>query len=138
MQKVIARKKHSAGVLFILLTLLGVGLLALGIACNIMILLVLGAAFAVGCIGFAVWYLTVPSAIIALDENGNLVLPRGVTIAVRDITDVFCFTASSLHRDYQFGSVTIETKTRKYKYGFVADCENVAKELNALRPQKIK
>ena len=133
MNKIIAKKKHSAGVMFILLTLLGVGLLILGIAFDIKILLFMGAIFAVGCVGFVVWYFTVPSVIIALDENRNLILPRGVVISLRDITEVSSFEAWNHRVDYTWGTITIETKTRKYKYGFVADCAEVERKINDLR-----
>ncbi len=134
--KVIAKKRHSAGVMFILLTLLGAGLLTLGIAFDIKILLFMGAIFAVGCIGFVIWYFTVPSKIITLDENRNLILPRGVVIALRDITDVSSFEAWNHRVDYTWGTVTIETKTKKYKYGFIADCAEVEKHINDLRRGK--
>ena len=133
MEKVIAKKKHSAGVMFILLTLLGVGLLILGIAFDIKILLFMGVLFAVCCVGFVVWYFTVPSVIIALDENRNLILPRGVVISLRDITEVSSFEAWNHRVDYTWGTITIETKTRKYKYGFVADCAEVERKINDLR-----
>ena len=136
MKKIIAKKKHSAGVMFILLTLLGVGLLILGIAFDIKILLFMGAVFAVGCVGFVVWYFTVPSEIITLDENRNLILPKGVVIPLRDITEVSSFEAWNHRTKYTWGTVTIETKTRKYKYGFVADCAEVEKRLNDLRRGK--
>ena len=134
--KIIAKKKHSAGVLFMLLTLLGVGLLVLGIAFDIKILLFMGAILAVGCVGFVVWYFTVPSVIIALDENRNLILPRSVTIALRDITEVSSFEAWNHRAKYTWGTITIETKTKKYKYGFVADCAEVEIKINDLRRGK--
>ena len=136
MEKVIANKKHSAGVMFMLLTLLGVGLLTLGIAFDIKILLFMGVLFAVGCVGFVVWYFTVPSVIIALDENRNLILPRGVTIALRDITEVSSFEAWNHRAQYTWGTITIETKTKKYKYGFVANCAEVERKINDLRRGK--
>ena len=136
MNKIIAKKKHSAGVMFILLTLLGVGLLALGIAFDIKILLFIGAIFTVGCVGFVVWYFTVPSVIIALDENRNLILPRGVVIALRDITEVSSFEAWNHRVDYTWGTITIKTKTKQYKYGFVADCAEVGRKINDLRRGK--
>ena len=134
--KIIAKKKHSAGIMFILLTLLGVGLFILGIAFDIKILLFMGAVFAIGCIGFVIWYFIVPSTIIVLDENRNLILPRGVAIALRDITEVSSFEAWNVRVDYTWGTITIETKTKKYKYGFVADCAEVEKKLNDLRRGK--
>ena len=136
MEKVIAKKKHSAGVLFILLTLLGVVLLSLGVAFDIKILLFMGAIFALGCVGFVVWYFTVPSVIIALDENRNLLLPRGVVISLRDITEVSSFEAWNHRAKYTWGTITISTKTRKYKYGFVANCAEVEKHINDLRSGK--
>lgn len=134
--KIIAKKKHSAGIMFILLTLLGVGLFILGIAFDIKILLFMGAVFAIGCIGFVIWYFIVPSTIIVLDENRNLILPRGVAIALRDITEVSSFEAWNVRVDYTWGTVTIYTKTRKYKCGFVADCAEVKKKINDLRRGK--
>ena len=136
MEKVIAKKKHSAGVLFMLLTLLGVGLLILGVVFDIKILLFMGVIFAVGCVGFVVWYFTVPSVIIALDENRSLLLPRGVVISLRDITEVSSFEAWNHRVNYTWGTITIETKARKYKYGFVANCAEVERKINDLRRGK--
>ena len=96
----------------------------------------MGVLFAVGCVGFVVWYFTVPSVIIALDENRNLILPRGVVISLRDITEVSSFEAWNHRVDYTWGTITIETKTRKYKYGFVTDCAEVERKINDLRRGK--
>ena len=96
----------------------------------------MGVLFAVGCVGFVVWYFTVPSVIIALDENRNLILPRGVVISLRDITEVSSFEAWNHRAQYTWGTITIETKTRKYKYGFVADCAEVERKINDLRRGK--
>lgn len=136
MNKIIAKKKHSAGVMFILLTLLGVGLLILGVVFDIKILLFMGVIFAVGCVGFVVWYFSVPSVIIALDENRNLLLPRGVVISLRDITEVSSFEAWNHRVNYTWGTITIETKARKYKYGFVANCAEVERKINDMRRGK--
>lgn len=122
--------------MYIILTLIGVLLLILGIAFDIKILLFMGGLFAVSCVGFVVWYFTVPSVIIVLDEKRNLILPRGVVISLRDITEVSSFKAWNLRVDYTWGTITIKTKTRKYKYGFVADCAEVERKISDLRRSK--
>ena len=81
-------------------------------------------------------YFTVPSVIIALDENRNLLLPRGVVISLRDITEVSSFEAWNHRVDYTWGTITIETKTKKYKYDFVADCAEVERKINDLHRGK--
>lgn len=133
MKKIIAKKKHSAGILFILLTLLGIGLFILGITFDIEIFLFMGIMFTVFCIGFVIWYFTIPSIIISLDGNKNIILPKGVIIPLRDITNVSSFEAWNVRVEYKWGTITIETKTKKYKYGFVSDCTEVEKRLNDLR-----
>lgn len=49
---------------------------------------------------------------------------------------VSSFEAWNVRVEYAWGTVTIETKTGKYKYGFVADCAEVERKLNDLRKGK--
>ena len=78
----------------------------------------------------------IPATPLALDENRNLILPRGVVISLRDITEVSSFEAWNHRVDYTWGTITIETKTKKYKYGYVADCVEVERKINDLRRGK--
>ncbi len=74
-------------------------------------------------------YFMVPPAIISLDKNKKLYLPKGIILNPKDIVDVSYSKASGRSIQYKWGSVTIMTATAKYKYKFVADCEAVSKTI---------
>lgn len=74
-------------------------------------------------------YALVPQHVIMLDEDNNLHLPKGVTVALAEVTDVSYECERVKSTTYEWGSVTIKTENAKYKCDYVADCAIVAARL---------
>ena len=132
MKTTIAYKKQSAGILYIVLTVVGVGVLVAGCAAHYVTAILMGALIVILCGVFAAKFLSLPTDIIVLSDNGTLILPKGETVSLAAINDVSYRRASARGIQYRWGSVTIVTYAGTYKYGFVADCEDVAKKLTRL------
>lgn len=132
MKTTIAYKKQSAGILYIFLTLVGVGVLVAGCIAHHTTAILMGTLITILSGVFAVRFLSLPSKIIVLTEDGTLLLPKAETISLSSINDVSYRRASARGIQYSWGSVTISTYSDTYKYGFVANCEDVAKELTRL------
>jgi len=67
-----------------------------------------------------------------LSDDNKLILPHGVTVSLYAVNDVSYRRASAKGIQYRWGSVTLSTLYGKYKFGFVADCEEVSKRLTQL------
>ena len=132
MKTTLAYKKHGAGALYIIITIIGVISALAGVATDDIKFLIMGITFVIAGGIFAVQYLALPSDIIVLCEDGTLILPKGVSIKVEDLVDVSYRRASAKGIQYRWGSVTLTTRVKKFKFGFVADCEDVAKQLTEL------
>ena len=91
--------------------------------------IIFGVAFFVLDICCCVEYALVPQDVIMLDEDNNLHLPKGVTVALAEVTDVSYKCARGRYSTYEWGSVTIKTENAKYKCDFIADCAIVAERL---------
>lgn len=132
MKTTIAYKKHGAGVIYIVITIIGVISTLAGIVTDDSRFWIIGAMLAVTGGILSVQYLSLPSDIIVLCEDGSLMLPKGVSIKLNDLVDVSYRRASARSIQYRWGSVTLSTKFSSYKFGFVANCEDVAKQLTEL------
>ena len=132
MRTTIAYKKHSAGILYVILTFFGVMLLVSAIAEKLLPLGIIGALLTVISAVLSIRFLSLPSNIIVLSEDGTLILPKGVTVSLESISDVSYRRASAKGLQYRWGSITLSTYYSSYKYGFVSDCEDVAKQLTQM------
>ena len=132
MKITIAYKKQSAGILYIVLTLVGLGVLVAGCAAHYVTAILMGALIVILCGVFAVQFLSLPTDIIVLSDDGTLILPKQEVVFLNSISDVSYRRASARGIQYRWGSVTISAYSDTYKYGFVANCEDVAKELTRL------
>ncbi len=132
MRTTIAYKKHSAGVLSIILTIVGVMLLISAITEKLLPMGIIGAMLTIISAMPSIRFLSLPSDIIVLSDNGTLILPKGVTISLESISDVSYRRASAKGIQYRWGSITLSTYYGSYKFGFVADCEDVAKQLTQM------
>ena len=132
MKIIIAKKSHSAWIQYMFVTVVGLAnliiALVIGIEDGVPIFLIAALLCIVGGILF-VRYLLLPSEIIALTEDNQLILPKGVTIPLEAVTDVSYKRAQAKGFQYRWGKITLETRMGTYKYDFVADCEEVAKHL---------
>ena len=132
MRTTLAYKKHSAGAIYIIITIIGAISTLAGVATDDIKFLIMGISLVIAGGIFAVQYLTLPSEIIVLCEDGTLLLPKGVSINIADLIDISYRRASARGIQYRWGSVTLSTRLSSYKFGFVADCEDVAKQLTDL------
>ena len=132
MKTTIAYKKHSAGIIYILLTIFGALYLASSAAKSNLQLGIIISVVTVFSAILSVKYLILPSNIIVLSDGDKLILPRSVVIPLTSICDVSYKRATGKGIQYRWGSITITTYHGKFKFGFVADCEDVSKKLMGL------
>ena len=132
MQTTIAYKKHSVGILYIVLTVVGIFCFLYGLIGERFPTWLFGAVLAVVSGVLSVQYLMLPSDIIALSEDNSLILPKGETIPMEALNDVSYKCARGKGIQYRWGSITLSTRYGVYKFGFVADCEDVAKTLTRM------
>ena len=135
--KVIAYKKQSAGILYIICTVFFILILAKVIESTEMtgedVFLILSlSVITVSALVLSVQFLLLPSELITLANQQTLILPKGVTVSLDSIDDVTFKRATAKGVRYRWGSVTILTREGKYKIHYVADCEDVAIKLNQL------
>ena len=132
MKRTIAYKKQSAGIPYIILTLLGAVLLISAIAEKEIRMILLCAVLVLVSAVLSVQFLLLPSEIIILSGDGTLILPRGITVPLDSVCAVSCKRARAKGLRYRWGSVILSTHLETYKFGFVADCEDVTICLNQL------
>lgn len=131
--RIIAEKKGGIGFLYGFVALVGIFMIIVSakqeepaIFVAGLIVALLGGAILAG-------ILMTPQRIISLDDNGMLVLHFcNETVSPSDITDVSYYRASARGFQYEWGKITITTRTGKYKCNYVANVELVAKELTRL------
>ena len=132
MRTTIAYKKYSAGIVYIILTFVGVMLLISAIAEKLIPMGIIGGLLTVVSAVLSIRFLMLPSNIIVLSDDNTIILPKGITVPLDSISDVSYRRASAKGIQYRWGSVTVSTYYGSYKYGFVADCEDVSKQLTQM------
>ena len=132
MRTTIAYKKHSAGIVYIILTFAGVLLLISAIAEKLIPMGIIGGLLTVVSAVLSIRFLMLPSNIIVLSDDNTIILPKGITVPLDSISDVSYRRASAKGIQYRWGSITVSTYYDSYKYGFVADCEDVSKQLTQM------
>lgn len=132
MKEIVAIRKFGAGMLYVAITSIGLAILLLGAIFGSWPAAVLGGAFILICIYLVVDFLRTPSVVAWIDGDGELNLGRVGKIKPSEICDVSYRRASAKGIQYKWGSLTVTTYAGRYKYGFVADCEDAAKRLTEL------
>ena len=132
MRTTIAYKKYSAGIVYIILTFVGVMLLISAIAEKLIPMGIIGGLLTVVSAVLSIRFLMLPSNIIVLSDDNTIILPKGITVPLDSISDVSYRRASAKGIQYRWGSITVSTYYDSYKYGFVADCEDVSKQLTQM------
>ena len=117
--------------MYIILTVVGMIMLIYAITEKFLPTGIIGALLTVSGGVWSFIFLSLPSDIIVLFED-SLILPKGVTVPLESIIDVSYKRASAKGVQYRWGSITLLTYYGSYKYGFVADCEDVAKQLTQM------
>lgn len=128
---VIAKKKEGILLLYFFVAFAGLFLIAIGIAESVL-LIILG-IFMAAIAGYTiVRYLRTPHTIITVDNKGILHLPKDVTLDPKDIIDVSYRRARGKSVTYEWGEVIIITHLESFRFDYVADCEDVSKELTRM------
>ena len=132
---VIAKKTEGIVLMYSLSVLVGLMLIGMGAvyakAAEIVMIL-LGIALSAISVYHIVKYLQLPHDIITVDNQGILRLPQEVTVNPADLIDVSYKRASGKSFQYRWGEIVLSTHLDRYKFNFVDDCEDVAKELTRL------
>ena len=127
---VIATKREGVGTMYLVCTVASIFITVLGFAMLLVPTILLGVVMMITCGYFYLECKKIPDVVISVDENNTLYLPMGVTVSISDVIDVSYRRASARSIQYKWGSVTIRTKNGMvYKYGYIAECEEVAKRL---------
>ena len=127
---VIAHKKSGVGSMYLVCAILALIIIGVGVGTHTaFVLLPMGLAIG-GFSGYIfVDYTRLPYDVIGIDQEDNLHLPKGTVVNIKDVLDVSYRRASARSIQYKWGSVTLKTRLGDFKYGYIADCEDVAKLL---------
>lgn len=131
MDTVIARKS-LVGITYIIATVISVFMLIRAILNESKSVIIATAIFTAVCLVLSIQYLLIPSNIIRLTDDYNLILPKNAVIPLESVNEVSYNRAFAKGIQYSWGSITLCTSSGKYKFGFVSDCENVADRLTRL------
>lgn len=127
---IIATKREGVESMYLVCTVVSVFITVLGFAMLLVPTILLGVVMMVTCGYLYLECRKIPNIVISADENNTLYLPDGITVSMDDVADVSYRRASARSIQYKWGSVTIKTKNGTlYKYGYIAECEEVAKRL---------
>ena len=133
MNTTIAYKEKGVGIICFILVSMGVLCFVYGVQQNLFVAAICGVLLVI--LGFvsAVRYFLLPSQMIVLSCDGRtLILPKGVTVPVGSIMKVLYYRGKKGQIKTKWGRVTIYTYSDTYNCDFVANCEDVAKELTRL------
>ncbi len=127
---IIARKKSGVGSMYLVCALLGFIIIGVGIGTHTaFVLLPMGLAIS-GISGYIfVDYARLPYDVISIDRENNLILPKGNTVSIKDVLDVSYKRATARGIQYRWGTIKLKTRLGDFKYGYIADCEDVSKRL---------
>ena len=131
--EVIARKRKGVGAMYLCCTIVGVFMAIFGIGATKLYFILLGILLtAVGGYIYA-GYVALPTEVIILESGSVLRLPKGITLNIDDLWDVSYKCATAKGIQYKWGTVILRANSGiVYKYGYVAECEAVAKRLTEM------
>ena len=132
---VIAKKTEGIVLMYSFSLLVGLMLISIGAVyaeTAEILMILLGIAVTIISGYHIVKYLQQPHDIITVDNKGILHLPHDVTVNPADLTDVSYERASGKGFQYKWGEIVLFTYTDSYKFDYVDDCEETAKELTRL------
>ncbi len=131
--RVIGCRKNGLAVLYGFVALLSLVLIAMGIAFSGMIYVLIMGLFLLAVAGYIlVNYFRIPKEAILLLDDETLGLPKGVKVKLLEIMDVSYVRAQAKGVRYKWGCVILKTAAQRYRINYLADCEEVAKELTRL------
>ena len=136
MGRVIARKSSGAIGGIVLAVLMGAIMIFLGVwmgDISLYIFVPCGVLIFILTLVDIIKFISTPTEIIKVNSKNQLLLPRGVVVNLIEVREVAFKQARARAIRYSFGKVIIVTDNKKYKYDFVKECRQVAKEINNLR-----
>lgn len=134
MGRTIAQKKLSVGLLYIALTVFGcIFAVDSFIGMNILVGII-SSVVTIVCAVLSVKFLSLPLDIVVLTDEHTIALPKGVRIPLTSIVDVSYSEAGAASKGikYKWGKITISTVSDSFKYDFVCECKEAAKQLMSL------
>lgn len=133
---VIATKREGVESMYLACTVASAFITVLGMAMLVVTTVLLGVVMGITCGYLYFECKKIPNVVISIDENNVLHLPKGVTVSIDDVIDVSYRRASAKSIQYKWGSVALKTKNGMiHKYGYIAECEEVAKRLTDMMYQ---
>ena len=133
---VIAKKSEGLGLLYSFTALLGLVLIGIGVFYEKTSTSLLTAVFGIVVLAISVYqvvaFCRTPAEIVTVDNTGLLHLPNDVTLNPADLIDVSYKRARGKGIQYKWGKIILSTHIDTYKFNFVADCEQTAKELTRM------
>ena len=133
---VIAKKTEGLGLLYSFTALIGLVLVGIGVFYETTSTSWLTALFGVALVAISCYHVVMicrtPAEIITVDNKGILHLPNDVTLDPADLIDVSYKRARGKGFQYKWGEIILCTHIDSYKFNFVDDCEQTAKELTRM------
>ncbi len=133
---VVAKKTEGLGLLYSFTALIGLVLASIGVFYDTTSTSLLTALLGVALVAISCYYVVMfchtPGEIITVDSKGILHLPNDVTLDPADLTDVSYKRARGKGFQYRWGDIVLCTHLDSYKFNFVDDCEETAKELTRM------
>lgn len=123
---IIARKSIAVGFLYSICLIVGVFFICLGMYQTY--LLIAGIITDIISLIILIDYFRVPYAPISINEK-SILLPKNTVLSLNDILDVSYRRASAKGIQYRWGTIVISSTMGTYKYRYISDCEDVAKDL---------
>ena len=131
--EVIARKRDGIGIMYLCCTIVGIFMAIFGVGSAKFYFILLGILLTVVCGYIYASYVALPTDVIILESGNVLRLPKGITVNIADLADVSYKCATAKGVQYKWGTVILRTKFGTvYKYGYIAECETVAKRLTEM------
>lgn len=122
-----------SGLTIFFLVVFGFALSNLGTENGVM-MTVISLIFLLICFFIEVGYWKTPKRAIVLQDNNKILLPgKGVILTFGDIKDISYVRATARGIQYKWGKVILVTNAKKYKIGYLSNCEAVAKCLTELK-----
>ena len=131
--EVIARKRDGIGAMYLFVTVAGICMLVFGIGATTLYFALLGILLTAVGIYIYAGYVALPTDVIILEHGNVLRLPKGITLNIDDLWDVSYKCATAKGIQYKWGTVILRANSGiVYKYGYIAECEAVAKRLTEM------
>lgn len=135
--KVLAVRKSGIFAMYLICFIVGIIITICGIMAQInggdgIPLAIVGIVLFISCLILVIDIAKTPKNIIMYNNDSYTINALGKKINLKDIIDVSYKKARAKHIYYKWGTVIITTNSKKLKCKYVAECEDVAKQVYAL------